>query len=221
MVVNALNAVLSRNEDEVIKGLADNHDGYKILCIRVAGEYALKKAAQPLTILAGAESDPDQLMEIITSLARIGDPLALPVFRDFLNHEDPFIQSACIEALGKLADTESIDLFKAMIDESETPERFEVCDVTTWKAVDTLAGFRSDETIGFLVKKLHHKNPTARRIITDALVSIGTKCVPLLLDSFEAGDTDSKILTANVLGFIRRPVRRRRTGGRPGQGIGR
>lgn len=202
MVVNALNAVLSCNEDKVIEGLSDAHEGYNILCIRVAGEYAIKEAAAPLAIMAGKETDTDRLMEIIASLTRISDPMALPVFRKFLDHEDDFIQSACIEALGKLSDTESIDRFKAMIEESEAPDRFEVCAITTWKAVDTLAGFRTDDTVGFLVKKLHHKNPTVRRIITDALVNIGSQCVPMLLDTFGDEDVDSKILTANVLGFI-------------------
>ncbi len=202
MVVNALNAVLSRNEDIVIQGLADDHEGFNILCIRVAGEYGINRAVPALVAMAEKEADPDRLMEIITSLARISDPEALPVFRFFLNHDDAFIQSACIEALGKLSDTDSIPKFKAMIEESEAPDRFEVCDITTWKAVDTLAAFRTDDTVGFLVAKLHHKNPTVRRIITDALVSIGSQCVPMLLSEFETGDTDSKILTANVLGFI-------------------
>ncbi|MBG0791760.1 MAG: response regulator [Desulfovibrionaceae bacterium] len=202
MVVNALNAVLSCCEEEVIGGLTDDHEGYNILCIRVAGEYALKNAVPTLMSMAEAEKDPDRLMEIITSLARIGDPAALPVFRSFLDHDDPFIQSACIEALGSLLDEESIPRFKAMIEDSEAPDRFEVCDLTSWKAVDTLAGFRTEDTVGFLVEKLHHKNPMVRRIITDALVSVGPMCAPLLLDAFERGNADSRTLNANVLGFI-------------------
>ncbi|NDV20385.1 response regulator [Pseudodesulfovibrio sp. JC047] len=203
MVVNALNAVLSSNEDKVVQGLSDAHDGYKILCIRVAGEYAIKKAAQPLVALAETETDLDRLMEILTSLARIADDTALPIFRRFLHHEDAFIQSSCIEALGKLEDPESIEHFKNMIIESEAPDRFEVCDITTWKAVDALATYNSDETITFLVEKLHHKNPTVRRIITDALIDTGARCVPMLLSVFKTGDTDNKILAANVLGFLR------------------
>ena len=203
MVVNALNAVLSSNEDKVIEGLSDPHSGLSILCIRVAGEYAIKAATAPLVELAQNESDIDRLMEILTSLARIGDESAVPVFRGFLFHEDAFIQSSCIEALGKLADPESIEQFKAIILESEAPERFEVCDITTWKAVEALARQTSADTIAFLVERLHHKNPTVRRIITDALINIGSPCVPQLLGTFDAGDTDSKILAANVLGFLR------------------
>ncbi len=202
MVVNALNAVLSSNEAKVIEGLTDAHDGYRILCIRVAGEHAFKRAATPLVQIAGAEDDPDRLMEVLTSLARIADPVGMPVFRQYLDHEDAFIKSSCIEALGKLQDGESIEAFKALISESEAPDRYEVCDITTWKAIEALASFQLDETIAFLVEKLHHKNPTVRRIITDALITIGAPTIPMLFSAFECGDTDNKILSANVLGFV-------------------
>ncbi|QJB56521.1 HEAT repeat domain-containing protein [Pseudodesulfovibrio sp. zrk46] len=202
MVVNALNAVLSSNEAKVVEGLTDSHDGFRILCIRVAGEYAFKSAAAPLVDIAESETDPDRLMEVLTSLARIGDPSAMTVFRAQLAHEDPFIKSSCIEALGKLGDTESISSFKDLVIESEAPGRYEVCDITTWKAIEALASFANDDTIAFLVEKLHHKNPTVRRIITDALITIGSPCIPLLFEAFETGDKDNKILSANVLGFV-------------------
>ena len=202
MVVNALNAVLSSNEDKVIEGLNDSHAGYRILCIRVAGEHAFARAAGPLVSIAQSETDPDRLMEILTSLAHIAQPEAIPVFRSHIDHEDPFIQSACIEALGKLKDDESIEFLKHMILDSEAPDRYEVCEITTWKAVEALATFSRDDTISFLVEKLHHKNPTVRRIITDALVSIGVPTVPLLFAAFDKGDTDNKILAANVIGFV-------------------
>lgn len=202
MVVNALNAVLSSNEDHVVSGLSDEHDGYRILCIRVAGEHAFKRAAGPLAEIAHQESDPDKLMEILISLSRIAEPTTVEVFRTYLDHKDPFIQSSCIEALGKLLDAQSIEYFKQLIIDSENPDRFEVCDITTWKAIEALSGFCTDDTISFLVNKLHHKNPTVRRIITDALISIGPKSTPKLLDAFEAGGPDDRVLCANVIGFL-------------------
>ena len=202
MVVNALNAVLSANEDKVVAGLDDAHEGFRTLCIRVAGEHAFASAAEPLTRIAEAEGDADRLMEILTSLAHIANPVALPVFRSNMQSEDPFIQSACIEALGKMADAESIPAFKDMLTQSEAEDRYEVCDLSTWKAVEALAAFEQDDTTAFLVDKLHHKNPTVRRIITDELIAIGPPCVPMLLGAFETGDTDDKILCANVLGFV-------------------
>ncbi|MDD3311090.1 HEAT repeat domain-containing protein [Pseudodesulfovibrio sp.] len=202
MVVNALNAVLSSNEAKVVEGLSDAHDGFRILCIRVAGEHGFPSAAAPLAAMAEKETDVDRLMEILTSLARIGDPASVSIFRLYLGHEDPFIQSACIEALGRLDDEASIPSFKAMIEESDGPGRYEICDLTTWKAVEALAAFSANGTVEFLVEKLHHKNPTVRRIITDSLIAIGPSCIPMLFKAFESGDSDLKILAANVLGFL-------------------
>jgi CheY-like chemotaxis protein len=202
MVVNALNAVLSSNEDMVIKGLSDPHPGLRTLCIRVAGEHGFRSAAEPLAAIAGQETDPDQLMEILNALARIADPSATAVFRSHLGHEDPFIKSTCIEALGRLQDEQSIDSFKSLLAESEDPDRYEVCDITTWKAVEALSSFPREDTIGFLVEKLHHKNPTVRRIITDALTDMGKPTVPMLLNAFQEDNTDTRILAANVLGFV-------------------
>ncbi|GAB7023849.1 HEAT repeat domain-containing protein [Salidesulfovibrio brasiliensis] len=202
MVVNALNAVLSQDEDRTVEGLTDSHPGFRILCIRVAGEHRFTKAATVLTKLAETEDDPDRLMEILTSLSHISTPETLPVFRKFMQNDDPFIQSLCIEALGKLKDEESVPALKQVVNESEAPERYEVCEITTWKAVEALASIQTDETLAFLVEKLHHKNPTVRRIITDAMISIGNQVIPLLLAAFEKGDEDHKILSANVLGFI-------------------
>jgi CheY-like chemotaxis protein len=202
MVVNALNAVLSSNEAMVIKGLSDDHPGLRTLCIRVAGEHGFRRSVEPLVAIADAETDPDQLMEILNALARIATPAAMPVFRKYLKHDDPFIKSSCIEALGKLEDEQSIGSFKNMVIESEAPDRYEVCDITTWKAIEALSSFSRQDTIKFLVDKLHHKNPTVRRIITDALTAIGTPAVPMLFQAFEGGDTDNRILAANVLGFV-------------------
>lgn len=202
MVVNALNAVLSQDEQRTVEGLNDSHPGFRTLCIRVAGEHQFLKAAPALAKLAEEEDDPDRLMEVLTSLSHIASPDSLPVFRRFMTAEDPFIQALCIEALGKLKDEESIPALKQLVSESEAPERYEVCEITTWKAVEALASIQTTDTLAFLVEKLHHKNPTVRRIITDAMISIGPSVIPLLVQSFETGDEDQKILSANVLGFI-------------------
>lgn len=202
MVVNALNAVLSQDEQRAVEGLRDSHPGFRTLCIRVAGEHQFVSAAPVLAELAGQEDDPDRLMEILTSLAHIGLVESLPVFRAYMQAEDPFIQALCIEALGKLGDVESIPALKGIVEEGEAPDKYEICEITTWKAVEALASLQTAETLTFLVAKLHHRNPTVRRIITDAMISIGTPVIPLLLDAFAEGDEDHKVLAANVLGFI-------------------
>ena len=202
MVVNAINAVLGTHEEKVVEGLGGGMDNYRTLCIRVAGERGFTSAVPELIRLAENERDPDRLLEILSTLSRIGDPRALPVFRKNIDHEDPFIQSSCIVALGKLHDTASIGLFKGLITDSDAPDRYEECDLTTWKAVEALAGFNTDDTTRFLASRLHHRNPTVRRIITDSLVAIGTDAIASLQEVLKTGDTDLRILAANVIGFI-------------------
>lgn len=202
MVVNALNAVLSQYEAKAVEGLASGHVGYRTLCIRVIGEYGFTSAAPVLTSLGEAETDPDQILEILTALSRLRDPVSLPLFRKHLTAADAFTSALCIEMLGAMGDAPSIPALMAIVQGNETDEAFERCEVTTWKAVEALAAFGTPETLTFLVERLHHKNPTVRRIITDTLVRIGEPVVPLLGARLESGDTDEKILSANLLGFI-------------------
>ena len=202
MVVNALNAVLSGNEAKAVEGLASGNAGYRTLCIRAIGEYGFTSAGPMLTSLGEAETDPDQIQEILSALSRIEAPDALPLFRKHSQSPDAFTSALCVEMLGRLGDAASAPTLMAMVEGNETDENYERCELTTWKAVEALALLGTEETIAFLVEKLHHKNPTVRRIITDTLVHTGEPALPLLARVFETGGTDEKILAANLLGFI-------------------
>lgn len=202
MVVNALNAVLSQNEGKTVAGLASGHLGFRTLCIRVAGEYGFKSAAPVLTAMGEAETDTDQLQEILTALFRIQDPESLPLFRKHLENEDTFIQALCIEMMGFMKDATALPFLRQVVEDNDARERYQRCEVATWKAVEALAAFGDEDSLGFLVDKLHHSNPTVRRIITDTLVQCGEPGVPLLGKSVETGSTDEKILASNLLGFI-------------------
>ena len=202
MVVNALNGVLSGNEAKAVEGLASGNLGYRTLCIRVIGEYNFNSAGPMLTSLGEAETDPDQLQEILSALSRIAAPDALPLFRKHSQSEDPFTSALCVEMLGRLGDAASAPTLMALVEGNETDENYERCELTTWKAVEALAALGTEQTLNFLAEKLHHKNPTVRRIITDTLVNTGEPVLPLLARIFESGDTDEKILAANLLGFI-------------------
>ncbi|MGE4553759.1 MAG: HEAT repeat domain-containing protein, partial [Desulfovibrionaceae bacterium] len=203
MVVNALNGVLSANEAAVIQGLGASAPAFRTLCIRVAGEYGFPAAAAPLADMAAAEKDPDALIEILTALARIAAPATLPVFRACLGHEDELIAALSIEMIGRFRDDASLPRLMQVVLDNEAPDRFEQCDVTTWKAVEAMAAIGTDDCLEFLAGSLHHKNPTVRRIITDALVALGERAVPFVSRAFNQGaGADDKILAANVLGFI-------------------
>ncbi len=202
MVVNALNAVLGANEDAVITGLRSQNPSFRTLCIRTAGEYAFADAAEPLAEMSETETDTDRLAEILAALAKIHPADGAGVFRSFLGHDDPMLAALAMEMAGAYADAQAVVFLKAAVEATDADRSYEQCDITTWKAIDALAAMATPETIAFLAANVHHKNPTARRIITDALVRLGEPAIPHLEPLYGQGDVDQRILACNIAGFI-------------------
>ncbi|MDR3640762.1 MAG: response regulator [Humidesulfovibrio sp.] len=202
MVVGALNAVLGTNEATVVQGLASKSHPFRTLCIRTAGEYAFASAAEPLERMAASETDTDLLVEILASLAKIRPAGGAAVFRAFLEHPDTMLAAMAMEMAGVYADPLALPALMDTIGGASAEGRFETCDITTWKAIDALATIGTEESLGFLVRCVHHKNPTARRIITDALVRLGEATLPYLEPVYIHGETDDRILACNIAGFI-------------------
>ncbi len=202
MVVGALNAVLGTSEATVVAGLASHSQPFRTLCIRTAGEYAFPTAAEPLTYMAQTETDPDLLVEILASLAKIRPMSGAAVFRAFLNHEDSMLAAMAMEMAGVYADPSALPALRDALTSAGADGNYESCDITTWKAIDALAAIATPDSIAFLVENVHHKNPTARRIITDALVRLGEATLPFLEPVYVSGGTDDRILACNIAGFI-------------------
>ncbi len=202
MVIGALNAVLGASESAVIDGLGSQSPEFRTLCIRAAGEYAFAGAARPLSAMAARESDPDLLVEILAALAKIRPADGSAVFRSFLRHSDPMIAAMAMEMAGVYADSLSAAVLMETVSAAATDDKYETCEITTWKAIDALAAIGTPEAIAFLVRFVHHKNPTARRIITDALVRLGEAVLPHLEPAYAAASKDDRILACNITGFI-------------------
>jgi len=202
MVVGALNAVLGTSESAVDLGLTSSHESFRTLCIRTAGEYAFPSAAEPLARMAAEETNPDLLVEILASLAKIRPAEGAAVFRNFLNHSDPMIAAMAMEMAGVYADPLALPALMDTMQAAAANDRYETCEITAWKAIDALAAIGTPESLAFLVRCVHHKNPTARRIITDALVRLGEAALPYLEPVYASGTTDDRILACNIAGFI-------------------
>jgi len=202
MIVGALNAVLGSSETVVVEGLASKSLPFRTLCIRTSGEYAFASAAKPLGAMAQAETDPDLLIEILASLAKIRPAGAESVFRAFLNHPDQLLAAMAMEMAGVYADGLALPALMETLRAAGNPENIERCDITTWKAIDALAAIATPGSLAFLTQNLHHKNPTVRRIITDALVRLGEAALPFLEPMYSSGSTDERILSCNIAGFI-------------------
>jgi Response regulator containing a CheY-like receiver domain and a GGDEF domain len=202
MVVGALNAVLGTSEAIVVEGLTSPSAPFRTLCIRTAGEYAFASAAEPLSRMAAAETDTDLLVEILASLAKIRPAGGAAVFRTFLDHQDHMLAAMAMEMAGVYADPLALPALMDTVKAASADDRFETCEITTWKAIDALAAIATPESVAFLVECVHHKNPTARRIITDALVRMGESALPYLETVYLEGATDDRILACNIAGFI-------------------
>ncbi|OIO04423.1 MAG: response regulator [Desulfovibrionaceae bacterium CG1_02_65_16] len=202
MVVGALNAVLGTSESAVIEGLASASVPFRTLCIRTAGEYAFASAAEPLSAMAASETDPDLLVEILASLAKIRPAGGAAVFRAFLEHPDAMLAAMAMEMAGVYADPLALPTLMDTVKGAEADDAYDTCGITTWKAIDALAAIATPESLAFLVECVHHKNPTARRIITDALVRLGETALPYLEPAYSAASLDMRILACNIAGFI-------------------
>ncbi len=202
MVVGALNAVLGSSEQAVVGGLTSASLPLRTLCIRTAGEYAFASAAAPLAHMAKTDADPDLLIEILASLAKIRPAGAESVFRSFLTHEDSMLAAMAMEMAGVYKDPLALPALMDALRAASQGDHVERCDLTTWKAIDALAAIASPASIAFLVEHVHHKNPTVRRIITDALVRLGEAALPYIEPVYAAGTTDDRILACNIAGFI-------------------
>ncbi|WP_027723318.1 HEAT repeat domain-containing protein [Maridesulfovibrio zosterae] len=203
MVVTALNGVLSSDEQSTVKLLDSDDEKLKVLCIRMSGEFQFKSAIPNLLKMAESEIKADLLFEVLTSLSKIGGDEAIDLYRANLTNDDDLIVVMSIEMLGELKDEQSIEGLKEIVLHNNEDDRYEVCDLTTWKAVEALTLIGSDEALIFVVENLHHRNPTVRRVVTDSLTSLGSSAVPHLKKIISPdSDKDDIILAANVLGFI-------------------
>jgi len=91
---------------------------------------------------------------------------------------------------------------RALVDEAETEALVDVCPLHVLMAVRALSALGSEKAVAYMAGKIHHHNPTARRILHEGLIELGQVAVLPVTQMFESGDTDEKILSANVLGWI-------------------
>jgi len=203
MVRNALRSLLLAHPHALLQALEHPDPRLAGFCMGLAGDRGLAEAVPVLVQVAHQrEAEPELLHEALLALGRIGDPAALELYRRHLHHEDDFISSLCIEHLGTLKDEQALPELQDMVTANEAPDRYEQCEVATWKAIEALADIGSDAALAFLASKLHHENPTARRIVHRCLIEAGQAATSHVADVLRTSDSgDQRIMAANVLGF--------------------
>jgi CheY-like chemotaxis protein len=200
-VINVLQALLAKDEAQTVSGLTAPSPAVRRLCLRTVGKNSFASALPALLDMAARAPSPEDLQECLSALSRLRHAASLPLFRGHLDHPDPLISALCAETLGGLRDAESLPRLAALVDAAEIISDDD-CPVTVFKAVGAVSAVGGEAALSYLVKKIHHKNPTARRAIHEALIHAGPAAVPFVARLLTEGDLDEKILSANILGFI-------------------
>ncbi len=201
-VTNTLQALLSLHEKETVAGLSSPSPAIRRLCLRTVGKREFVSAIPVILALAEKEEDPENLLDLLTALSRLEHPDSLPLFKRHFNHPYPLISALCVQMAGVLKDDSSFDALCGLVNEAETEALVDVCPLHVLMAVRALSALDSDKARRYMAEKIHHKNPTARRIIHEGLISMGAAAVPQVAARFASGDVDEQILSANILGWI-------------------
>lgn len=203
LVTTALNAILSVNETELLKLLKEGNLLEKALCVGIAGNRRCMGAVPLLHDMIEKECHDGLLTDILQSLSKIKAPESIGLFRRYIFHDDAMLSAIAIETAGQYRDVQAIEDLCSIINKSGDDDQYEVCSLQADMAVQALAMIPNDSTIAFLVSKIHHRNATLRRQIQDSLIRIGAEAIPYIATVFDSNDIDSKILAANILGFIK------------------
>lgn len=202
MVRNTMRTLLQKNPDSIVSGIDHPYGPYAALCRDLAGEMHIVKAAPVLIARLGKATDSTSLNETLTALGRIGSDAAIPVFHEHMRHADPVIASLCIQYLGALGDTSCIQSLTDIISANEADDRYAVCGITTWAAIEALGRIGASShapALSELARFIHHRNPEARRIVLETFVRCGELAIPHIAPALLDSDKDSRVMAANAL----------------------
>jgi HEAT repeat protein len=202
MVEHTLRDILPAHEQETIERITSGTAKEKKLCLQVAAQKQFPSAAPALFDLVKDESDIGVLAEAFITMSVIRAPGFLRIFRKFLSHPDDTISGISIEMIASYKDLSAVSRLEQIVNEAETDGNYETCTVRTAKAVETLAVLGDDHCTRFLVSKVHHRNPTARRIVQEQLIGMGENPLPFFEDIFAGDNADKKIMAANTISRI-------------------
>ncbi|MCP4216502.1 MAG: response regulator [bacterium] len=204
MVEHTLRDILSDNETETVKRLDNGSVKEKKLSLNIAGNKHFDSAVFPIIQMLEKETDEEVLMQAYIAMAEMQNPHFMEVFRRTIHHPNEILSGISIEMAALYNDVESIDDLEKVVLESESGQNYETCTVRLAKAIESLArlGKNNPGCIGFLVVHVHHKNPTARRLIHEELQALGLEAIPFFKACFPHQTTDERIQSVDIIGSI-------------------
>ncbi len=199
MIRQTLRTLLTNSETETVKALSSDDAVLVPLAIEVAKEKQFPSAVPHLIQLTRTEQDGGQLVRVLAALSTVESAETLDIFRRFIQHGDDVVAAHSIVTLGQYRDAGALPALCDIVKAGEADERYEQCSVMTEAAIRSIGAIGGEEAVKFLAAMIHHRNPTARAFIHETLINIGEEAVAHIAPLFDTGDTDQRILAANVL----------------------
>ncbi len=197
-----LRNVIIHSIEELSNKIKTGNEKEMVFCIKTSARFKINEAIPELLNALKKEIDDKIRYEIIYALAEIKNDSSLEVFRQHVGYKDKIISTLAIEMIGYFKDEESIVKLIGIINDGESEENYKTCSIETAGAIDALDMFKANNVTMFFVKKIHHKNPTARRIIHEKIENIGVDSFLFLKKMFLGSNVDNKIMAANLIGRI-------------------
>ncbi len=201
MIEHTLRDVLGAHPQEIAKILESGTVKDKIVCLEAVGQKEFKETVPALIHLVETDRDLEIIRKAFIAMSSYKESIFLEQFRANIHHEDEIISALSIEMIGTFNDTSFAPKLEKIITLSEQGARYEICTIQTAKAIETLALLAKtrSSSLRFLLARTAHKNPTARRIIHEALVSFGEALHPYFERDIPNQSQEQRIFAANIL----------------------
>ncbi|PIE59103.1 MAG: response regulator [Desulfobulbus propionicus] len=179
--------------DVLVDALRSTEISDKTIMIETAGELKCEEATGPLIELLGEARDTLTMKLIIETLGLIGDPETINTLTDFLYAADHELILSAIQALGHVGTHTAMH---------RLAERMGTDNELDLMILAIFADVQDQVSLEKLNDTLRSHYAHMRIYAKDALIEIGTKAVPVLIENLKEDDSDLLVHTLNVLGEI-------------------
>ncbi len=160
--------------------------------IKIAGDLKLREVIPVLMEKVKPENEHQIIAETIRTLGAIGSPDCINALLGFLYSEDTDFRAAGIAALAEIGSTSAVEGLTKAVTGDERDQAI----------VDGLAAIQTQLSMDKLSFFLSSTSADLRSMAIDALIRIGPKAVPNLMEQLQSKNTDLQVHALTILGKI-------------------
>ena len=196
VIKETLVSTLLENRELLLELLNDQNAGNKEVFIEFAGKIEFEEAAPAIRKLLTESRDHNIIIACIKALRRLGDTESITVLSDHLYSGNREFTIEAVKALGQIGTPTAIQRLAERLGSDHE------IDVNIMKV---FAKVQDSISLEMLNKAIQSHHAHMRNFAKTALVKIGTKSVPVIIENLQYDDPDLQIHSLNVLGSIEDP----------------